>query len=536
MKRMFFIGYLSFALAACSGPKQHQRSSPSPRQTADIRARSADAFAELEAAERGEPSTMPRQEVERDLEKKPVPAAEPPPKPYKEKPVEQVQVNPSREPPDWVNNQPNMPGYYLGIGVSTNHGDEAADWARARTAAYTELASTLKVHINSVIVDYFKENNLRLYKGDSIEKDVSRQDSSYSNDAHFFVDQTLEGVEIYDRWKDTKQVKYWMLVRLSKEEIARRLRERIEKAQKKALDYTRAAVQAEQAGRIGEAFAGYFKAYLALREFFGGIVEYDLNGDGKPEMLNHEIERAVNRLCQNLNWEAREPNRRAVVGSGLSDPLTLRVTCGGNPVANLPVEISFQRGTGTVEQHVTTDDSGTAAARLVKIFGQKQAILAGRLDVGALVENKDQARTVLAKFESDINLKTGKFFIELQELSAFIDIQEENLGREVQPGSIAADIREILHRELGLVFTSTDRGADLTIKGVASTGECGDFMNQRMCKARVNVTVADRTKGKELFSKQFTISGNAENDEQAGRDALKKAGPRIANKIIEQFK
>ncbi len=534
MRNVMLVVGAALFLAACGGGKPQQKPGPGKQQVSATRARAADAFADLEAAERGEPAAMPRQEVERDLEKPPAP----PPveeKPYKEKPADAVKVNPAREAPEWVNNQPNMAGYYVGVGVSTSHGDEQGDWNRARSAAYTELASTLKVHINAVIVDYFKENNLRLYKGDSITKDASRQDSSYSTDTTFFVDQTLEGVEIYDRWKDTKQVKFWMLVRLSKEEIARRLRERIEKAQKKAVDYTRAALQAEGAGRVGEAFQGYFKAYLALREFFGGIVEYDLNGDGKPEMLNHEIERAVNRLCQGLDWQVQEPNRKAVVGSGLSEPLVLRAAYSGSPVANLPVEISFQRGTGTVEGHVTTGADGSASARVIKVFGQKQAILAGRLDAAALVESKNQANIVLAKFGSDINLKTGKFFVELEELSAFIDVKEENLGEDVVPGSIAADLREILHRELGMVFTASEKGADLVIRGAANTGECSELTSARMCKARVNVTVADRLHGRELFSKQFSISGMGESDKVAGRDALRKAGPRIAKKIIEQF-
>jgi len=524
-------------LLACPAPVEQQRK-PTPRQVAGVRGRSADAFADLEAAERGQPMEQPRREVERDLEKPPPPKPEPPPKPYQEKPVDSVQVNPSRAAPAWVNSQPNMPGYYVGIGVAVSHGDEEADWKRARNNAYVELASTLKVHINSVITDYFREKNLRLYKGDSIEKDASRQDSSYSTDTKFFVDQTLEGVEIADRWKDNQQNKYWMLVRLSKAEIQRRLRERLERARKKAVDYATAARRAEAAGHIGEALRGYFSAYLALREYFGGVVEYDLDGNGRPEVLNHEIERAVQRLVAGLEWQVPEPKRRAVVGGGLAQPLEFSVTFAGKPVANLPVAIAFQRGTGTAESHVTTGPDGGASARVLKVFGEKQAILAAMVDASALVEADApfKLRLVQAKFGNDLQLKTGKFFVELEELAVFMNIREENLGQEVRPGTIAAELREKLHAALGMVFTSSPRGADMEIRGSASTGECSDFMAQRMCVAAVTLTVVDRLHNRELFSKKYRIRGNGANDEIAGREALRRAGPRIARQIIEQFK
>jgi hypothetical protein len=257
------LGSLAMLLCGCPSKKVVKKGPSDAEKAAGVRARSADAFADLAAAERGEVAPPSR-----ELEEEPPPPPKKEPvveKPYKPKPVETVKVNPSRAAPDWTNSQPKMPGYYVGIGVSTSHGNEEDDWARARNHAYVELASTLKVHINSVIKDYFKENNMRLYKKDNVTKDVSRQDSSYATDTSFFVDQTLEGVEIHDRWKDNDQNKYWMLVRLSKAEIARRLRERLEKARKKAVDYVKAAVRAQGAGRVAEAFKGYFASYLALR-------------------------------------------------------------------------------------------------------------------------------------------------------------------------------------------------------------------------------------------------------------------------------
>jgi hypothetical protein len=531
---LLVLGAITLIFGGCGGPKVQQKKGPGKQQVSDIRSRSGDAFADLEAAERGEVAPPSRELEEEPPPKKIEPKEEEPP--YKPKPVAAVKVNPSRSAPAWTNSQPKMSGYYVGIGVATSQGDEERDWARARNHAYTELASTLKVHINSVIKDYFKENNMKLYDKDNVTKDTSRQDSSYSEDTSFFVDTTLEGVEIHDRWKDTQQTKYWMLVRLSKAEIAKRIKQRLEKARKKALDYVRAAIKAEKSARIGEAFKGYFSAYLALREYFGGVVEYDVNGDGKMDILNHEIERAVHRLAADLKWQVDEPNLKAVIGSGIKDPLAVKVSYKNSPVKSLPVAFAFQRGTGSVERSVSTSEDGLAAARVMKIFGEKKAILGARVDVEALISKNRDVRIVLAKFAKDLELKTGKFFVELEELSAYINIEEDLLGETVSPGTISADVKDRLHSALGIVFTKSSSGADLEIKGKAVVGSCQDFYDQRMCTARVNVTVTDRLNNRQLFSKKYKVKGNGEKDQDAGREALRKAGPKIAKKIIESMK
>ena len=538
MKRKLVLAALAlgaFALLLGACPKKEQKKGPSKREVAAVRARSADSFADLEAAERGEPAPKPkaRPEVrEEDLAPKPKPKPEPK-REIAKKPVDAVPVNPARSAPAWTNAQPNMSGYYVGIGVSTDHNDEPQDWARARNSAYVELASTLKVHINSVITDYFKEKSLKLYEKDNLTKGNTRQDSSYQEDTQFFVDSTLEGVEIHDRWKDEGQKKYWMLVRLSKAEIARRLRERLEKARKKAVDYVQGAVSAEKSGDVAGALKGYFKSYLALREYFGGVVEFDVDGDGKKDVLNHEIERAVDRLIAGLDWQVAEANRKAVNGQGLASPLSVKVAYKSKAVNALPIAFAFQRGKGSVEGRVSTGSDGAANSRVVKVFGDKKAIIGARVDLESLLDGAREAKIVMAKFQNALERKTGKFFIELEELSAFIDIEEMLLGEEVSPGTIAADVKDRLHKELGLVFTKSSRGADLEIAGKAVVDSCGEFFAQRQCTARVNVTVTDRLKGRQLFSKKYKVKGNGENDQEAGRAALGKVGKRVAKKIIE---
>ena len=80
-------------------------------------------------------------------------------------------------------------------------------------------------------------------------------------------------------------------------------------------------------------------------------------------------------------------DRKAVNGQGLSDPLKLMVSYSGKPVNALPVAFAFQRGKGSVEGKVATGSDGAAQAQVVKIFGDKKAIIGARVDVEALVDN-----------------------------------------------------------------------------------------------------------------------------------------------------
>ena len=71
------------------------------------------------------------------------------------------------------------------------------------------------------------------------------------------------------------------------------------------------------------------------------------------DVLNHEIERSVHRLASALKWQVAEPNLKAVVGSGIKDPLAVNVSYKGNACKALPVAFAFQRGTGSVEKKCT---------------------------------------------------------------------------------------------------------------------------------------------------------------------------------------
>ena len=199
---------------------------------------------------------------------------------------------------------------------------------------------------------------------------------------------------------------------------------------------------------------------------------------------------------------------------------------------------AFQRGKGSVEEKVATESDGVAKARVVRVFGDKKAIVGARVDVATLMDNKSETNIVMAKFKNAVERKTGRFLIELEELSAYIDITEELFGEEAGQSVIAADVKDRLHAELGLVFTKKSKGADLEIKGkaVVDADGCTDFFNQRQCTARVKVTVTDRLQGRQLFSKKYKVKGNGDKDKEAGLAALNKVGKRIAKKIIQGMK
>ncbi len=91
------LGALALLLNGCGSAKA-QKKGPTKKEVSGVRARSADAFEDLEAVERGDPSPGPKKAIEEEPPpKKAEPVVE---KPYKPKPVEAVKVNPARAAPD----------------------------------------------------------------------------------------------------------------------------------------------------------------------------------------------------------------------------------------------------------------------------------------------------------------------------------------------------------------------------------------------------------------------------------------------------
>jgi len=101
-------------------------------------------------------------------------------------------LNNGSSPPDWVLKTPEMEGRTCSVGMSDPTFFEEHAKINAAEIARKELAKTLSIEINSIMIDYASE------KGDSVDTANIMQISSWASSA------VAQNAEILGYWRDTK--------------------------------------------------------------------------------------------------------------------------------------------------------------------------------------------------------------------------------------------------------------------------------------------------------------------------------------------
>ncbi|NOZ87013.1 MAG: hypothetical protein GXP49_12265 [Deltaproteobacteria bacterium] len=434
---------------------------------------------------------------------------------------------PAASKPGWVaSGNVNMPGYYVGIG-------EGPDWQSATNRAFDQVAAQLKVKVKSETRSLFKEKRIDLFGN---KAGAGRTEERTDENAELLVDQTLEGVEIYQRFTDTNR--YWILARLSKAKLKDLLAKKLEQARDLAIASFEAAKEAASTGDVAGAIRNYIKAFTALRAYQGGTIKADIDNDGKPEILNSELYKRMEELLTGIRLLPDSKKVQAIAGAGLSKPLMVKVEYNGSAVKRLPLAVSFLQGSGKSDQGLVTDDNGRVAVGLSKVFGKPDAIVAMSVNLKSLCDSPSLEYPALKRvFARDLERGAARVKIALKAARAYVKIETRNLGRKVRHASIVSDIKDVLSKDLGLEFTNRREQASLEVTGNVDTGKCKDFFEQRKCRATARISVKDLSAGSELFAKKVTASGtDPKDDKAAGMNALAKIGKKIGKALARKLK
>ena len=436
---------------------------------------------------------------------------------------------PKKAKPSWVDSGTvNMPDYYVGIG-------EAAEWEGATTRAFDQIGAQIKVTVKSEARNVFREKSIQLHEGKDGLASAGRTEERTDSDASLLVDQTLEGVEIHERYSNG--TRFWILARLSKAKLKQLLAAKLEAARDAAISSFKMAEEALARGDVGDALRNYVRTLTALRTFQGGQVKADVNGDGKDDVLNALLYRSIQQVLAGLKLTPKQSSLSATAGAALSEPLQLGATYKDAPAKRLPLRFDFSTGSGKVEQGVVTDDSGQASAGVSKVFGKPEAVILAKVNLEALCDDPRREYPPIEKaYGKDLDRAVGKFRVSLGAAKVFVKIIEKNLGQSASAG-IAAAVKDVVSDKLGLTFTDNRSEATMAIEGAVDTGQCKEFYEQRKCKATARISVKDLASGQELFSKTVTASGtDPSSDKAAGLDALAKVGSKIGKTLAQKLK
>lgn len=121
--------------------------------------------------------------------------------------------------PAWVEKRPELPGYYVGVGVAGPMSQPQEQIDASQANALTNLGKEISVTVKSVVTD------------------IARQEGRWSEqqitaEAETRVSALLRGAKTKEKWLDRKNCQLWTLVTVSREDVAAVQREMEERARK----------------------------------------------------------------------------------------------------------------------------------------------------------------------------------------------------------------------------------------------------------------------------------------------------------------
>jgi hypothetical protein len=261
--------------------------------------------------------------------------------------------------PDWVKERPVSSSYYIGIGMSFKEYNPKDYQQKAMESALQDLASQIKISIQSVNIREIVEKN----------QQISEKYTSYLKTA---LAADLEGYELVDTWENDKE--YWVYYRLHKAKYEAIRRAKIEKAKALALDYLTRADQFEKEHRLAEAIQFYYKGLEAIEKYASEPLTADYQG--KEIYLMNELISRLQNSTSSIKFTSDVSEIQLKQGKLPKKPMTLQVVAEdryGNvaPIKNFPVKTILNGA--EIDTFTVTDAQGIARIKITKIYNYKDA-------------------------------------------------------------------------------------------------------------------------------------------------------------------
>ena len=416
--------------------------------------------------------------------------------------------------PEWLRHRPITNDFYVGISGAQKQNGQFDYAQNAKSRALEDLASEIKVKIesNSVLFQLERNNSFK----DSYESVIKNKTS-----------QEIEDFELVDAWETDTE--YWVYYRLSKVKFKERQREKRETAQNLALDLYKKGNALEQKGDAMAALRNYLAALTCLQDYLGELNE--VSYEGKQVYLTSEIYNAIELMMREIKIaSANEMDYKR--GVSRNQVIDIRVTYKSKPLRSIPLKAYFSAGKGQLSEGVQTNENGNATFVLSSVSSQtaSQAIIF-ELDFEEIKQQNPL---------NEILLKTVQAPKQLISLSVsgptiYIKTDEKNLGER----SSSTVIKDYLVREIvneGFAVSNDSSPADLICSIESDTKKGSDNSGIYTSYLTVSVTIQDKNTYKVIYSGKLSdIKGVQLDFENAGNDAYKKALKEIDKKILPEM-
>ncbi len=429
------------------------------------------------------------------------------------------------------------------------------------------------------IVEYFGQEGIILYEQKRTEIETELLDQVKFKGAAAVRAAKLEEM-YYEKWqstaKDKVQFSYdvYVLIRYPIEELEKEK----EAQRKKAIELTKGARAlsqiAERAlaeGRVRESISQYTEAL----DFLSRVsILVEISPGVNNETLKAEVKSDLEGIISKIKIEGKGSGQETIIKEPLKQPLILKVTYQEEeksiPVRDLPVSFEFVEGEGNLQTLTRTDNDGIASCQVWRVDSSlKPNVIEGGIDVKRLLgkEKDEEIDETLLKLASLKERYTFNSYLPREKKVFFVKVIERNLGEKVTPSLVQGEIerwfvdddyqikekgeitdsqtREILKGDKALIQNlGRELGFDVLVIGQAQTEYVGSTIPMYgketefapCCRANVSVKVMEAQSGRIIASvSEGRVKEFGRTKEEAGEKALKKAGEKISQSLLNQL-
>jgi len=416
----------------------------------------------------------------------------------------------AQEKPDWLNEYPADPRYYIGVG-SALKSDGGTYQQIARENALAELISQIEVNVSS-----------------TMELLEQEQSGNYENFFSAFTQtqarKTIEDYEIEDAYDDGEE--YWMYIRLAKRDYERRLQEKMRIAKSKA---TTALIDGRDAlanGEIEQALSSFANGLTDIAPYIDRPMNTEINGETVD--LFAELRTAVREVVAKYRITESNGPSTGQVGKAGESPFSLRLEYkeSGAPVEGVPIGFRFLRGGGDFSPPVLSNSNGEVTSELRKITApDAMQIVTGGIAFSAYSD--DESTEFLTQLFDGVNAPNARYVLRVSGVPIYLEYSESFLGRNETSNYLQPVIKELMN-EAGYTFISELADAELYLTVDADTRQGSETYGIFSAFISYRITVTNMITGQE----EATYSAT---DIKGLSDSYKKAAAKAFEAALEQL-
>ena len=412
--------------------------------------------------------------------------------------------------PEWLGTQPQVQGYWFGIGIVQKSLYENECREEARNKALADISSQILIDVSGSFKRIVTENNLDM---DEFTESVIQTR----------VDKNLPKVEFIDFY-DSKEM-CGFLARLSESIYYETIERQRRNAVQSALDLLG---QAESVFNV-QTFTYLSEAISEIVPYLDIPIEEEYpSGSGKTVNLYSYIKVQANISMNRLSLVPEQENLEIKLGFVRDLQLGVSVIDKKNnsPIKNIPV-ICYLKDKGENISALSNTDGDCIFSMPPIIDKNSIQYLNYEVNIAEILENPEIFGAL-----SQIHAQST---IQVYPPKIFIHIIENNLGSPTDNPYVQPVISELFSRNFSASFVDNS-DADLLISGTVNTRSVSDAPNDFgifQVFGDMTISISNGETGEEILEKSFNkIQGS---DFQSNREAANQALRKMSEKITKDL-